>query len=369
MYLFLSLLDANFSLITWSCNVIVGFELTEMRECIDDDVVIQVFVVANFRRKREMQFHIILFIARLSQISAHVMKFSIFISITTKVNELIKVNFALTPFQISQYSKRCALCVSKVNSAKWISISMLLNVDKLIIRGKVFRRTFAENDFVKCFNGKFAIAPTICARHIPQSEIQRHWESSMLLHRHTFYLLFDEKPLRDERRKHILYDDCLFWFRLWLIVELFHLHLFFLSTRVETTNAQASDAFYWNQWVILDVVVVVVAIPLAFGILPCSRDSTNEMNVYKSFWTNEKRNNVHLTWWTQKKPYFVCLFHLLQHCIERERTVKRNGHAFMLFDTGFTLSPSPSYSSVCFLHCLQPPSCAFYAEMLLHRYR
>lgn len=51
-----------------------------------------------------------------------------------------------------------------------------------------------------------------------------------------FYLLFDVKPLRDEKRKHILYDDCLFWFRLWLIVELFHLHLFFHSTRVETSK-------------------------------------------------------------------------------------------------------------------------------------
>lgn len=63
----------------------------------------------------------------------------------------------------------------------------------------------------------------------------------------------------------------------------------------------------------------------------------------------EKNNNVHLTWYN--KNIFLCLFRLLLlllsssllffflYCIaspSKERTVKRNGHTFMLFDTGFT---------------------------------
>lgn len=87
--------------------------------------------------------------------------------------------------------------------------------------------------------------------------------------------------------------------RLRLIVELFHLHLFFLSKCVRSSTMCNSCAAAWNQWVMNVVGGAGAGVAIGFGILPCSWDSMD------STLNRERERKKKICWEKQKKITFT----------------------------------------------------------------
>lgn len=147
-------------------------------------------------------------------------------------------------------------------------------------------RNLWQNEFRENVSMKNVQLPSTLIMH---SVIQRHWVRACYCI-NTFYLLFsrEKKTLRDERRrkKNILYDDCLFWFRLWFDCWIIPFTpLFSLRNHVKKCTSQRCILLEsmsntrrcrrrHHRW---------------FGILPCSRYIQRTKWMYKSFRTNKKK--------------------------------------------------------------------------------
>lgn len=154
-----------------------------------------------------------------------------------------------------------------------------------------------------------------------------------------------------QQQHQILHDNCLFWFPDfgWLLNYSIYTSFSFRNV-FEATRCAFQR---WNQWVMN--VVGGVAATLLLQASPLGLVFCHVHEIQWSRISNEKKksveksrkNNVHWTWFN--KNIFLCLFRMSSSsswslfstldCIalpSKERTVKRIGHIFMLFDTGFT---------------------------------
>lgn len=255
--------------------------------------------------KREMPFYILIFYCSDSNRISAYNSFSIFIFEITfrKWMNWSKWILLWHQFQMSQYSKKQHVMRQQSkccqNEYQFQVFVKCWQINYYSFEGKKpqHSKSFAKW-FQKYFNEKLQLPSALGAYH-------RVWEircetlNPCTVIASKRFIYFSRRGMKNLLRwltkkiTRTFYDDCLFWFRLWLIVELFHLHLFFSFIQrredEEKKMHKPSDAFYWNQWVIHTMLSPSSSsLPLVWYFAMFTRFN-QRMNVINLFEPNEKK--------------------------------------------------------------------------------